>query len=642
VKKHVILPLLFMLWASGAAAQSAVEGNGSEGETVIFEGFVMPSYEWVNQSGGARAGEYQYLRDSAGGSARFEYDPLPQRFEIDVDYLNSKDYFGEMEYAYRDIIKLNVLTRGIYHNLDHLSLGPDDPSTPSPSFEDRNPDDTYAVEDTIRKAFIRFKTPDFPFHIYASAVTVDRGGTIQQLFLLPGGGVHKISESRYIDWHTEEITMGVNSHLGPLEADYNHAEKKFEAGGEKVLIDVVNGIAYPHNLVPDLKSSLDTIKLHTAYTGRIVGAVTYSSGDKKNLDSNAKSDFRNAAGDLTLVPVAGLNIVVKYRHYDLSVDNPSTISLAYLGNATYNVRPSLSSKRDVATGLVSYRLNDRTGVKGYYTVQTIERTPASNGTYIPLLISPVVLGTTPDFWEVAHRTTKTTEGFGFNYRLMKKVYLRADITATQTANPAYANDPDHSGTAKVSMNWNPTQRIFAFVSFDGIREKRSDMSAPLAGGSRETAIDQALGSVTVQLGDRSAVTASYLYFKNRTDQTLTYIDERGQFILEDGVPYRDTANVVSLSANHALTETIFVTADGLRSYTKGYFRVSGSVPGSNGIDTLSDLEVVEDIVSASVEWRWSRRFSGEFRYQYRHYDDRLDNTQDSTVNTALATLHASW
>jgi len=308
--------------------------------------------------------------------------------------------------------------------------------------------------------------------------------------------LNKISESRYIDWHSQEVTVGVNSHLGPLEVDYNHAEKKFEAGGEKVLTDVVNGMTVPHNLVPDLKSSSDTIKLHTAYTGRIVGAVTYSSGDKKNLDSSAKSDFRNAAGDLTLVPVAGLNIVIKYRHYDLSMDNPSTISLAYLGS-TYNVRPSLSSKQDVATGIVSYRLNDRTGIKGFYTVQTIERTPASDGTFIPLQTAPVVLGTTPDFWEVAHRTTKTTEGLGFTYRLMKKVYLRADITAAQTANPAYANDPDHSSTAKVSMNWTPTQRIFAFVSYDGTRERRSDMSAPLGGGSRETARDQALGSITV-------------------------------------------------------------------------------------------------------------------------------------------------
>jgi hypothetical protein len=252
------------------------------------------------------------------------------------------------------------------------------------------------------------------------------------------------------------------------------------------------------------------------------------------------------------------------------------------------------------------------------------------------------LGTTPDFWEVAQRTTKTTEGLGVSYRLMKKVYLRADLIAVQTANPAYANDPDHTSTVKVSLNWTPAQRIFAFVSYDGTREKRSDLTAPLAGGSRNTARDQALGSITVLIGNRSSLTASYLYFKNRTEETLTFTDEAGLFILEDGVPYGDTAQVVSLSASHALTETVTVTADGSRSYSKGNFRVSGSVPGSTGIDVLSDLEVIEDIITAGVEWHWSKRFGGDFRYQYRHYDDRIDDTQDSRVNTALATLHVSW
>jgi hypothetical protein len=32
----------------------------------------------------------------------------------------------------------------------------------------------------------------------------------------------------------------------------------------------------------------------------------------------------------------------------------------------------------------------------------------------------------------------------------------------------------------------------------------------------------------------------------------------------------------------------------------------------------------------------------EIRYQYRKYDDQIDNSQDGTVNTLLATLSMKW
>ncbi|HUI45650.1 MAG TPA: hypothetical protein VL122_06690 [Nitrospirota bacterium] len=639
MKKHALIVLIFMLWASAATAQQEAGDTGPESKESLSSGFIGPTYNWFTRDGNAQADEWGYLHSSAGGDLDAEYDPLPQRFHIDANYLNEKDYYGETDYAYRDVVLFNAISRGIFHNDNHLT---NDLTTPSPSFTDLNPSDQYGDETQLNRASIRLKTPDFPFHLYADATTIDHSGTIQQIFLRGfTGGLNEVSQSRYIDWRSWEIRVGVNSHLGPVEFDYSHMERRLDAGGEQVLYDAYPLFTVPHNQVPDLKSSSDTVKLHTDYTGRLVAAVTYSGGEKQNLDSGANANTRNMAGDLTLTPVAGLVVVLKYRHYELDQSNPDTVTLPGLGS-TFAVRTPISSKSDVATGLIRYRFNERLTVKGEYTVETIDRSTGDGSILSPLQVAPVPAGTAPDFWDVAHHTLKTTENLNVSYRVMSKLSLRADFKATQVENPAYADDPDRADTANVTVTWTPVQRIIALASYGGDWEKRSDLTAPLAGGSLETDRDQALGSITFLVDRRTSLTASYMYYRNNVKETLTFTDTSGSFIQEGAVPYGDTAQVFSLAASHSPAEGVFVTADASRSYSKGNFRLDGTVPGTTGIDTLSDLYVVEDILTAGLELAFSKNVGSEFRYQYRHYDDGIDSTQNGTVNTVLATLHVKW
>ena len=306
--------------------------------------------------------------------------------------------------------------------------------------------------------------------------------------------------------------------------------------------------------------------------------------------------------------------------------------------ATYPVRDSISSSRDVITGAVRYRLNERITVKGEIAVDTIERNAFFGST--PLQTTPTT--TTQNYWDVAPRTTKTTERLGISYRIMSRLSVRADYTAVQITDPAYAADPDSINSANATATWTPGQRIIVLASYGGVREKRDDLAAPLAGGSRKTSRDQALGSMTFLVGKRSSVTASAFYYQNKVKQTLTYRDAAGLPLLEDGVPYADKAQVYSLSLTHALSDRITLTADVSKSYSKGDFRVNGSVPGTTGIDSFSDLQVVEDIFNASLETQHSKNVSSELRYQQRHYDDKIDNTQDGRVKIIAATVAVKW
>ena len=74
MKKHVLILLMVMLWASAAAAQQAAEPKGPAPRAEVFEGLIGPSYHWVSQEGNARADEYDFLKSTVGGDLRFVLD----------------------------------------------------------------------------------------------------------------------------------------------------------------------------------------------------------------------------------------------------------------------------------------------------------------------------------------------------------------------------------------------------------------------------------------------------------------------------------------------------------------------------------------------------------------------------------------
>ncbi len=215
MKKNMIMLLILMLWASPAAAQQAAEAQ-------------TPETRWRNSTPGSvqATGTYRWTATPVRENMSISSHPraahstsngLPSRnaSRWNPIILNKKDYFGEVNYAYRDVVLFNMYTRGMYHNLDHFAFGPDDSTTPSPNLVDLNPNDQYAVENQLKRAFIRFKTSDFPFHLYADVTTLKRDGTVQQRFMRGfTGGLDLVSQSRDIDWNTTGGPDGSQQPLG--------------------------------------------------------------------------------------------------------------------------------------------------------------------------------------------------------------------------------------------------------------------------------------------------------------------------------------------------------------------------------------------------------------------------------------------
>ena len=636
MKKIIYLIAMIVLLAPPLGAQEKTPAGGQYQLGTPFEGDVRLGYRLNSTTGNPMAGEYEYQHSSVAGSAVIEYDPLPHRILLETYVQNQKDYFGEFDYSYRDIIMVNMLARSLFHNLDHYSLGKDDPATATPYFQDFSIGDLYGMSDAMNRAQVRVKTPDFPFHIYLEAKNQVKRGTIQQRFLSSfSGGFNKLSESRGIDWETDEAKATVNSHLGPLEIEYSHGTKKFsDSSGNKIMTSVVPGgpLIYTHNLVPDLESSVDTVKIHTSHTGRISGGVTYASGERKNTDSTAKATFVNAAGDIGWIPTKDITVSVKYRRHTVDQTNPDTVaSLNSLGGeTTYAVRNAINYQKDIMSGMVRYRATDRLTVRGEYSFESLNR--------------DVWTGDAAGSWLLDDKIKKNIARFGATYRFTNKLMLRGDVSHQTAAVPANSVDntyPETSDTARGILTWSPKPWFNWLLSGGTVREERSNLGAPFM-ETRTTERDRILSSITIVIGKKTSITPSYAYFQNRQNGPLAYTDGAGGILAEGAVPYADTTHVASLSLSYALADAMLLTADAGRSWSRGSWKNAEIVDGSNGIAELTSIRLVESTAGANLEVQYTKNLGTEFRYQLRKIDDILDNAQDGTNQIVLATLSLRW
>lgn len=645
MKTSLLSIFCLMLLAAPVSAEVSPGAGGKYQVGVPFEGDVRMGYRWATQEGSPMSGEYEYLHGSAAGTAIIEYDPLPNRFLLEMHALSNKEYFGELDYSYGDVFMLNGMARSLFHNLYHYSLGQDDPTTSSPAFSDYNATDVYGVQDAMNRLQVRFKTPDFPFHIYLEAKTQRKEGLAQQMFLSAfsgSGGFSKSSRSRDIDWRTQEAKATVNSHLGPVEVEYSHAAKRFDLAAEgRILTDTFSGTGMTSNLVPSIESTADTIKIHSSHTGRIAAAGTYSQGEKLNNDSGTKVLYVNAAGDLTLIPWKELTVSVKYRRFRVNEETPDYVTLAGVtsgapATGALSVREAMNYSKDLVSTLVRFRATQNLTVRVEGAWESLFRTVWPGYDTLP--------SGDPAYWSLDQRVTRSTARLGATYRFLNRFYLRGDVSR-QTANvPQNSVDnsyPDTIDNARGSLTWSPSAWFSMLLSGGMTQEKRDSQAAPFA-GSKTTDRSRLLGSFTFLAGKKTSITPSYALFQNKSDSAIAFTDDTGAITAETGIPYADAAHVGTLTVTHAVSDVLSLTAETSRAYLRGNFRSAAVVPGSAGIQNLSDLKSVETTGGIDVQLQYTKHLGSDFRYQYRKINDILDNAQDGTTQLTFASLTFKW
>jgi predicted porin len=653
------LSIVTVFHHSVTAADVAMSDSSRDGEAeapstfpeIRPEASITGGLRLVDRSGSGQAAEYEYLHDSIvfGGHAQlFSY---PHRFHLDFDFNNRKDYLGDLWYAYKEIVFFRITNRTVFHNLDSIALIDLDTATGSPGVDVRDAGRGYGTKTGITDGFLKLKAPNFPLHFYIDTRLRQKDGTMQQRNYGGSGWFNppqvRISQKRDVDWETRNIIIGANSHLGPVEVDFSHGEKRLDVGSDRVLFDNYSQAGFgpppgmrpagqwPHNLVPELKSSSNTLKLHTSYTGRIVASATFSTIDRENRYSGTDADSLIGAGNVAWIASEKLAFFVRYRYTDLDIDNPASITISDRTNPlnTYgdpDVRPSISSRTNRVSVTGVYRPAPILTLRAKYTYDDIRRSKA-------------------DEWDLPDSTQKNIGSLSADVRVKKGLKLKAAYTYKDIQDPAHNTDPDDSNEGKLSITWTPLQRVNTSLSYSITKEDRDYLHFTGFNGAekRDVKRERLLGSVTVLARNDLTCTASYAYINNKAKQDIVYHDTIGDPYVDPSVPYEDTAHSFAVDISYIPWEDISLNAGVSHTRGSGNFNVADpNLTQPVSVDSFSRLKIKETVFSASGEYQVTSGFSTGLQYRFSDYSDVLDNphddTADGSAHIVVLTVSKKW
>ena len=663
-KITILLLLVFLICIAKGYAQEVEQvpsPDEQQIETAQTEHYVFPviqpeisitgGYRDVHLNGSSQAMEYEYLHDSLVLGGELRSVSLNHRLHLDLDVKNEKDYYGDISYAYKDLILFRGVNSTLFHNLDNIelqSLAPGD-------IDRRDVHQEYGLQVGISNLLLRVKAPDFPAHIFLDSRFVDKSGDVQQRFL--GGNAYftnriRVSQSRQNDWDVSEYTIGVNSHLGYVEAEVSHTEKRFDVSGDNALkynyaeAPGREAGVYLHNLVPEMKSSTNTLKLHTNYTGQIVAAATLSKTDKENRYSGATEDFFFGSGEVTWMPAPKLTFFLNYRYKDNDPDNPDSVSIrnlttrkVYIYDAANNLKPaySISTTSHMIRGMARYRIIPAITLRAEYSYEDISRGNASE-------------------WNEPDSSQVNTLALSADMRVFKNIKFKVTYNHDDINNPALNTVPDKSDEGIATLSWTPLSGLTTFLHYSIRKENRDQVNYLYALGTpsveyvlnldnREVRNEQIMGTVTYTLLRNVSLAASYAYIHYKVEQDIAYNDTAGVPNPDLMVPYKNFAQTYSFNVTYAPKQNVTFDAGVVHTTTKGDFYPS-SVLGQQHINDFSKLKLRETLYSAAGEYRFKDGFTAGIQYRYSTLNDLLDNpyddVSDGRASIVLLTLSKKW
>ncbi|MCL7487346.1 MAG: MtrB/PioB family outer membrane beta-barrel protein [Desulfobulbaceae bacterium] len=594
------------------------------------EGSFYLGFRAVNIDTAGRSAEYEDGKSSIALGLDGLACPLPHRYHMHLEYFGEHNNYADFGYAYKDLLLFRNVFVGIHHNLDHYNyLYPGDP--PAVLFEDRSPGDENYVDFIKNELLLRAKAPDFPLHVFAKHRYVEREGILEQRFLAGSiGNLIKTSESRDINWESNDLTLGMNSHLGPVEVEFSRNESTFDPGTGSVLYDYFPsstvfgrpGDTYPHNVVPETESSGNTIRFHSSFTGQIVASATLSNAENTNNYSGAESDGWKAAMDLRWIPDPVVSLFFKYRHQEKDKENPEQVVLSGLVNRiTYPVRTPISTEKDLFSLSARYRPLNKLTLIGNYEFEHRKRTDIDDW---------IVLPADSD----VHRINLTAHARPLNTLKLKAIY---DYEAY--ANPSYNTEPDHSNKIRLNATYTPVGWITVFCDYSLRLMQREELQylqgnelVLLEDGERDGRMDRFLGSLSLLFSPEVTLTASWAYNRRKIEQDLAYTlwsttgAGRDLPYYDRGVPYSDESNTFILSLYYLLRKDLTLTADLSYTIAEGEYLPGDVIAGnSSTLGSFSAMETTETMVTVGLakkilqDWEVGVSFAADF------FEDRFND-----------------
>lgn len=592
------------------------------------EANVFVGYRTINLNGLERAFEYEYPEDYpvlGGGWMKHSY---PHSFHLDLNFNNEKDYMSDFRYSYKTLLNFQWSNTTLFHNLDNIELIDLNASNVQPGIIIKDRNNLYGVRSGINHLNFRLKPLDFPLHAYVRGLYVLKDGSQQQRSLLGSGFFNNLQRStqrRNIDQVTQQYKLGLNSHLGPVELDLSHTEKRFDVDGDSSLFDTYTATAtgtrpegtFPHNQFSELKSSSNKIRIHTSYTGRIVASATLYTKERENRESGANEDIFVGKGSLVWTPLTRLSLFLNYAHKEIDTENPSTSSITDNQGSTTtfltSVKPSVSSKEDTVSLTARYKPEKRVTLKGRYSYNRIARDRH-------------------ELWNLQDSTRKNTLSFSANARIMNNFNFKTNFTHESVDKPSYNSEPYNSDRGLATLSWLLAPGINMLISYNLAREDRRDLSFTETSNAmdRDVRRDNLLGSATFQILNNLSLTTSYAYFRYKVVQDIVYEDLGGTELTDLSVPFEDRAHVYLASIFYVPRKNLNMLARVSHTRSTGDFD-----PGSQdlvlplSVSSFSEYKARETVYHFSGDYECPYEFSCGLEIKYSDFDDVINNIHNS-------------
>ena len=620
------------------AAEASVSQEREE-PSVSFatEGDFSLGYRWVSTEDSLKAAEYIYPHSSVSFGLNLLSCPLPYRYYVNGEFVSKYDFYSDAGFAYKDLILFRDILVGVHHNLNHYSYQHEN-VPPGIRYLDDKIDDKYYVDFASNLMSLRLKAPDYPLHGFVNHRHVEQEGTIQQRFLLGYyDSLDMVSETRDIDWKSNAVKLGANSHLGPVELEYTFDKAKFDPGSNNILYHEYFYPSdtprltdtYPHNVVPESESSGHSVKMHSSYTGSIATAANISNLSQENNYSGTESSIWKGAFDFTWIPDPVVGFFFKYRHKDMEMDNPSEVTLS--GNIpdndyTYPVRQGISYNKDVFSLSSRYKALPNLSLFAKYEFSHLERKELSEWVILP------------------ERSNIHAIDLTLQARPLDLLKVRAEYEYKNYDEPSYNTTPDYSNKLKLTTNYTPAPTLNVYLEYiisatsrDSLLYLNSDPYELLDTGERDGRSDQFLASFTKQLTPKASLTFSWFYLRWEIEQDLAYgkwagIGTGDLPYIDYGVQNSDKSNTLSLFLNFIPWEDLTVTAYLSYTISKGttdYRDVVGDADFS--LSEFSNLETSETALSIALAKRLSTDWEIGFRSYMNIYNDKETGLLDGKV-----------
>lgn len=586
---------------------------------------VSLGYRIVDQNNSAEVFEYEYLDDSVMVGAELRTFSYPNRFYLNFEYLNKEDYFADLRYAYGNLFLTRILNNTFYHNLNNIRLFDYDPMTASPGIDRRDAGKEYGVTAGTTKFHFMLKAPDFPLHVYFDGFYLARDGDTQQRNLLGSGffnNMQRTSQIRDVDWTTRIYKFGANSHLGMIELDYAHMEKRFDVDDDPVFEDVYTPSGYrpagvyQHSRIPETEGSGDSIRIHTSYTGKWVASASFFHDDRDNNKSKADSETTVGQGAVIWNPNSSLAFSVRYAHRDLDLHSPATVTVTDVANPAnsfeYDVKKPISSNTDTVIVTGRYRPKKGLTFRAKYNYKEIDRTSAEK-------------------WNVEPKTRTNGISLQADSRLHRTLLLNLKYQYKNVDDPAYNTEPEDANAGRAALTWIPHPKVNLLISYNLDRQSRDHLSFADTDEpwDRDVDLDNFRAIGTFQPATNLIVSTSYGYMRYKVEQDLVYDNLAGDPQVDKNVPMEDKAHVFTLAAHYRLSEKLYVTGDITYTKSEGDFDPnSDDLLEPVSIGSFAELDRRDFILHLGGEYSFESGLSMGLDYRYGDLDDKSDNIYD--------------